>query len=244
MAPPRGPRRVLWVVKGDHVGHPHRVRVGPAGHQARRMGDVEHEPGPDGVGDLPERLGLDQARVGGGPGHDQLGPLPLGHVGHLIEVDDFAGPGRVVGGGGDPVGHESPDLAGDAGRRPVGEVAALVEPHGQNGVAGLEESLIGGQIGVGPGVGLHVGVLRSEQGRGPVPGQLLDLVDDPVPAVVTPARVALGVLVGQYRPGGGQNRRRGEVLRGDQLEGRRLTSRLGPQEPRHLGVLGQPGVEG
>ena len=36
----------------------------------------------------------------------------------------------------------------------------------------------------------------------PLAGQVLDLVDDLVAAVVPLARVALGVLVGEHRPGG------------------------------------------
>jgi hypothetical protein len=125
----------------------------------------------------------------------------------------------------------------------VGQVASLVEPHGQDGVPRVEKRLVDGQIGVGPGMGLDVGVLGPEQGLGPLAGQFLDLVDDPVAAVVAPPGIPLGVFVGEHRPRGGQNRRRGEVLGGDQLQRRRLAPRLGPEQPRHLGVAGQPGVE-
>ena len=70
----------------------------------------------------------------------------------------------------------------------MGQVAAVVEPHGQDGVARLEQRLVDGQVGVGPGVGLHVGVVGPEEGGGPVAGQVLDLVDDLVAAVVAPSR--------------------------------------------------------
>ena len=122
------------------------------------------------------------------------------------------------------------------------QVAAVVEPHGEDGRARLEQRLVGGQIGVGPGVRLHVGVLGAEQGRGPVAGQVLDLVDDLVAAVVAAARVALGVLVGQHRAGGGQHGRRREVLRGDQLQRRLLAVELLADEAGHLGVGGQCGL--
>ena len=45
----------------------------------------------------------------------------------------------------------------------MGEVAAVVESHGQDRVARLEQRLVGGEVGVGPGVGLHVGVLGPEE---------------------------------------------------------------------------------
>ncbi len=223
--------------EGDHVGHSHRVRVHTAGDETGRVGDVEHEPRSYGVGDLTERLGLDETGVGGGAGHDELGALALGHVRHLVEVDDLAGMRRVVRGRGHPVGDEPPDLARDAGRGAVGQVAALVEPHGQDRVPGLEERLVHGQVGGGPGMRLDVGVLGSEQGLGPLTGQVLDLVDDPVASVVATPRVPLRVLVGEHRPRGGEHGGRGEVLRCDQLEGRRLAPGLGPQQPRHLVVV-------
>ena len=119
------------------------------------------------------------------------------------------------------------------------QVAAVVEPHGEDGRPRLEQRLVGGQVGVGPGVRLHVGVLGAEERGGPVAGQVLDLVDDLVAAVVAPARVALGVLVGQHRARGGQHGRRGEVLRGDQLQRRLLAVELLADEVGHLGVGGQ-----
>ena len=39
------------------------------------------------VGDLAERRRVDDARVGGGPGDDQLGPLGSGQVADLVVVD-------------------------------------------------------------------------------------------------------------------------------------------------------------
>ena len=92
--------------------------------------------------------------------------------------------------------------AADVDRRAVGEVAALVEAHAEHGVARLEQGQVDGHVGVGAGVGLHVGVLGAEQRLGPLAGQVLDLVDDLVAAVVALARVALGVLVGEHRAGG------------------------------------------
>ncbi len=65
---------------------------------------------------------------------------------------------------------------------------------------------------------LHVGVLGSEQRFRAVDGRLLDDVHPLAAAVVPPARVALGVLVGEDRAGGFENRVAHEILRRDQLE--------------------------
>ena len=121
-------------------------------------------------------------------------------------------------------------------RRAVGEVTALVEAHGEDRVAGLHESEVGGEVGGGARVRLHVGMLGAEQRRRPVPGQVLDLVGDDVAAVVAPARVALGVLVREHRGRGREHRRRGEILRGDQLQCGPLPLDLTLEQVVQLGV--------
>ncbi len=80
------------------------------------------------------------------------------------------------------------ELAAGVDRRAVGQVAAVVEAQAHHGVAGLEQAEVHGHVGVGAGVGLHVGVVGPEQRLGPVAGQVLDLVDDLVAAVVALAR--------------------------------------------------------
>jgi hypothetical protein len=54
MMPPRGPRRLLWVV-GHHVGVRHGVGVDAGGDQAGVMGHVDHEDGTDILGHLAKR---------------------------------------------------------------------------------------------------------------------------------------------------------------------------------------------
>ena len=125
--------------------------------------------------------GVDDPGVGGGAGHDGLGPVLPGQVADLVVVEALVALA-------DPVGHEVVEPAAEVHRRAVGEVAALVEAHAEDGVARLEQGQVGGHVGVGAGVGLDVGVVGAEQGLGPVAGQLLDLVDHVVAAVVAPAR--------------------------------------------------------
>ena len=70
---------------------------------------------------------------------------------------------------------------------------------------------------------------------GPLPGQVLDLVDHLVAAVVALRRVALGVLVGEDRARGPQHRRRREVLRRDELDRGVLAPQLVVEEGEQLG---------
>ena len=56
-------------------------------------------------------------------------------------------------------------------------MAALVEPHPENGVARLKKRHVDRHIGVAARVRLHVGMLGAEQLLGPVDSQLLGLVN-------------------------------------------------------------------
>ena len=97
----------------DDVGHTHGVRVGPSGDEPGRVGGVEHEERPHGVGDLAEGVRVDDAGVGRRARHDQGRLLRLGQVGHLVEVDDLTGVRLVRRRRGHPVGDEAPELRDD-----------------------------------------------------------------------------------------------------------------------------------
>ena len=70
----------------------------------------------------------------------------------------------------------------------MAEVAAVVERHPHDRVAGLEHRHVGGVVGLGAGVGLDVGVLGAEQRLGAVDRELLGDVDLLAAAVVALAR--------------------------------------------------------
>jgi len=57
-------------------------------------------------------------------------------------------------------------------------------------------SQIRGQVGLGAGVRLDVGVVGAVQLQRPIDRQLLYLVDPLAATVIAPSRIALGVLVG------------------------------------------------
>ena len=108
-----------------------------------------------------------------------------------------------------------------------------LEPHQR--VAGIQQRVVDGGVGLRAGVRLDVGVLGAEQRLGAVDRQLLGDVDELAAAVVALAGIALGVLVVQDRALALEHRHRGEVLRRDHLERALLTVEL---ERQHLGDLG------
>ena len=99
---------------------------------------------------------------------------------------------------------------------------------------GLEQRLVGGGVGLRAGVRLHVHVLGAEELLRAGDRQLLGHVHVLAAAVVAPARVALGVLVGEHRALRVEDGLGHEVLRGDHLQGGLLAARLVLE---HLGDL-------
>ena len=205
--------------------------------QPGEVGHVDDQVRADLVGDLPEALEVQQARVRRPAGEDHLRPALVGDPLHLVHVDQARLAVDLV--GGDVV-----QLAADVDLHPVGEVAAVgqLEPHHR--VAGIEQRVVDGGVGLGAGVRLDVGVLGAEQLLGAVDRQLLGDVDVLAAAVVALARIALGVLVGQHRALALEHRDRDEVLRGDHLERALLALELQRQHLGDLGVdVGQRPVE-
>ncbi len=122
----------------------------------------------------------------------------------------------------------------------MGEVAAGGERHAHDGVAGLAEGEVDRQVRGRSRVGLNVGVVDGEELLGALDRQRLDRVDILLPLVVALARVALGVLVGEHRPGGFEDRARDVVLRRDQPDLFGLPALLVGDQAGDLGIgLGQ-----
>ncbi len=81
-------------------------------------------------------------------------------------------------------------------RGAVAQMAAMRQVHAQNGVTGLEEGKINGHIGLGPGVGLDIGVSRPEEVLDPGQGQVFRGIHIFAATIETPAWIPLGIFVG------------------------------------------------
>ena len=90
--------------------------------------------------------------------------------------------------------------------------------HPQHLVARLQQSHVDGAVGLRAGVRLNVCVGGTKEFLGAFDGQGFDHVDILATTVVTLARIAFGVLVGQLRTLGLHDPRAGVVFGGDQLD--------------------------
>ena len=96
----------------------------------------------------------------------------------------------------------------------------------------LAQGLVHGEVGLGAGVGLHIGIFGAEQLLGALDGNTLDLVNIVAAAVIARAGIALGVFVRQVAAHGLHHGRAREILGRDQLQ----VVALAPQLPLHGGV--------
>ena len=193
------------------MGMPERARMHAARDQAGEVRHVDHQDGADLVGDGAEAREVDDARIGRAAGDDDARLVLARQRGHRVEVDALVLAAHAVVHGLEP-------LAGQVGRRAVGQVPARRQRQPEDGVAGLGQRQQHRLVGLAAGARLHVGEVAVEQLLGALDGQRLGLVDVLAAAVVAPARIALGILVGERRAGGLQHRAADDVLRGDQLD--------------------------
>ena len=215
---------------GHHIGIGHGVHVLSARHQTGNVGHVHQQRSAVPVGDVGKGFEIQGSGIGRSPRHQHPGTIPAHDVLHPVVVN-------APRFGLHPVADGPVYLSRLVHHRPVGQVAAAGEIHAHQGVPRLQQGHKGRQIGLGTGMGLHIGVLRAEELFHPVNGQPLDLVHILAPAVVPPAGVALGILVGQAAAHGGHHRGGGDVLRGDEFNILLLPGILPLQPHAHLRVL-------
>ena len=215
---------------GHHVGIGNGRGVDTGGHQSGNVGHVHHQIGAHGVGHFPEFGEVDDAGIGGGTGHDELGFARLGNVQQLVIIDQF----RLVV---QAVRNYVEVLAGDIHWAAVAEMATVGQVHAQHRVAGLQEGKEHRQVGIGTGVGLDVGIIAAEQLAGPLPGDLLRYVHGVAAAVVALAGIPLGVLVGQAGAHGQHDGGTDDVFGSDELNVAALAGKFLPNGSAHLGVV-------
>jgi hypothetical protein len=127
---------------GDEIGVGHGAGVGTAGDEAGDVGHVDEEDRADFAGDRGEVFEVDGAGVGAGAGEDELWFVVAGEAGNIVHVD-------AVGFAIDAVTDGWVPAAGEVELHAVGEVAAVGEVHGEDGVADFEGGEVDGLVGGG-----------------------------------------------------------------------------------------------
>src|ERR1017187_10038029 len=100
----------------------------------------------------------------------------------------------------------------------MGEMAAVRQVQSHDGVARRHHRPVGGLVGLRTRVRLHVHILRAEDLLGALARQVLHHVGVLATAVITLARIALRVFVGEHAGGGFQHGLGSKILARDQLQ--------------------------
>ena len=222
--------------RADEVAVRHRVGMQAGGDEPGEVGHVAEQHCVHLVGDLTEAVGLDGSWVRRAAADDHPRPVLPGELEDLVVVDEVRLARHAV-------VDERVQAPGEVDLQPVGQMAAVVEPQREHGVAGLQHRGVDRHVRLRAGVRLHVRVLGAEQLLRAVDRELLDLVDDLAPAVVALSRVTLRVLVRRHARDRLEDARPGEVLRGDQLDLAALPFELAADQLGDLGIdLREPGT--
>ena len=167
-----------------------RVFQQAGGDEAGRMGHVDHEDGANFVGYTAHAGIVPFARVGAGTSYNQFRVFFEGYALHLVVVHAAGFLIHIIAYG---VEYQTREIHGAA----VAQMAAVVEIHAHEGIAGFEYRHEHGHIGLRTRVGLHVDVFGIEELLEAFAGYGLGLVDHLTAAVVAVSRIALGIFVGQ-----------------------------------------------
>ena len=212
-----------------------RRRMRAAGDQAGDMRHVDHQPGPDRIGDLAEPLPVPDPGIGGAAGQDQLGLVLMRQPLDLLHVEQVVVAAHAVG------DHLEP-FAGHVDRRAMGQVTARVEVEPHEGVARLQQRQEHRLVHLAAGIRLDVGEIAGKQLLRPLDGEFLGDVDELAAAIVALARIALGIFVGHDRALRLEHGARHDVFRGDQLDLVALAAKLVADRARNVGIgLGKGG---
>ncbi len=186
--PPGAPKRFVRGAR-DKLGVRDRRGVQFRGDEAGGVRDVGHENRSDRRRDLFEGGEIEGPRVRTAADHDHLRSVLPGQPLHLREVD-------LLGLGMDAVGNDAEEAARKIHRAAVGQMPPVrqIEPHDR--IPRLQDREVDRHVGLGPGVGLDIDMRCAEERLGPLDGQDLYPIDELAAAVVPPARVPLGVLIG------------------------------------------------
>jgi hypothetical protein len=136
----------------------------------------------------------------------------------------------------DPVGNDLVGPAGEVDRAAVGEMAPVIEVHGQDRIARLEQGVIDRGVGLGTRMRLDIRVLDPEEFLGPLDGKRLDFVDEFASTVIAPPGVALGIFIRENTADRFEDGFGNKIFRGDQLDGQPLPTPLIANKVRDLGV--------
>ena len=180
-------------------------------HQTREMRHIDQQIGTDAIGNLAHFREIDDAGDGGPTGDDHLGLVFGSKARDLVIVQQVVLTAHAILDGVEP-------FAGLVGLGPVSQVAARIQRHAKDRIAGLQQRLEHALIGLRTRIRLHVDIGTIEQLAGTLDGKVFGHVHMFAATVIAAAGIAFGVFVGHHAALGLHHGGRDDVFRRDQLD--------------------------
>ena len=200
----------------DNIAVRDRGGMHTGSHETGNVSHVNKEISVRFVCDLTQAGEVDDPRIGRCTGEDHAGLTFHGEPFDFIVVDCF----RFCR---DAVGNNVEELAGEVHGVTVGQVSAVVQTHGKDGIAGVQQGEVNSHVRLGTGVGLHVGSFRTEEFAGTLNGDFFHFINKFATAVVAASGITFCVLVGENAALCCADSGAGEVFGSDQFNAIVLT---------------------
>ena len=194
-----------------NIGDRDRARVKTCGYETGKVRHVHMEIGTDRIGNLTEALEVDDTRIGGTAGDDELRLVLLGKTLDLVIVDQVGVSRHAI------LNRVEP-FAGFVRRCAMGQVAARGKTHAHDRLARLDEGEQHRLVRLRARMGLDVGEFAIEELLGTVDCELFDFIHILATAVVAAPRITFGVFVRQKGSDRIEHGLRNDVLRCDELD--------------------------
>ena len=127
-------------------------------------------------------------------------------------------------------------FTGNIHRGSVRKMPALLQVHAHDGIAGIEQGKEDGQVGIGAGMGLYIGMIGTEELAGTLTRDVFHNVHILAAAIITFAGKAFGILVGQDGSCRGEHGRTDNILGRNQFNIPALAVKLLLAGCRHFRV--------
>ena len=196
--------------RGHDVRVRHRIRIHASRDQSRDMRHVDEQIRANLVGNRAQTCPVHHLRIRAETADQHLRFVFERQPFDLVIIDASVLVHAVL--------HGMEQLAGNIHLGAVGEMPAMREAHAEDRIARLQQRQIHGLVGLRTRMRLHIRIRRAEQLLEPRDREFLGHIDIFAAAVITLARITLGVFVGQHAALCFHHARARVVFRGDQFD--------------------------
>ena len=194
-----------------YVSVRYRTGMEACGHQAGNMSHVYKQIGAHFMGNFRKPFEIDYAGISACSGNDHFRFMFQCQLSYFIVIDEL---GLTV----YAVRNKMIQLAGGVHRASVGKMSSVGKIHAHYGIPGIQQGKINSHVGLGAGMGLHIGMFGPEQFLCSFNSQAFRYIHALAATVITVGRITFRILIGHDAAHCFHDCNAGVVLRGDHFQ--------------------------